>query len=75
VDLLGNEAWRADQMTARYTVRFIAPYAPSLDPELIDVPATHRLKHRGRVYDITSASIVGQFEGIEYDAITHSGTP
>lgn len=74
VDLMGNEAFRADQMTARFTVRFIGPYAPSLDPELVDVPAKHRLKHRGRVYDITSAQIVGHFEGIEYDAITHTGT-
>jgi len=74
VDLIGNEAFRADQMTARYTVRFIGPYAPSLDPEAIDVPAKHRLRHRGRVYDITSAQIVGQFEGIEYDTITHTGT-
>jgi SPP1 family predicted phage head-tail adaptor len=70
VDLLGTEAWRADQLQARYTVRFIAQYAPALDPEIVDVPATHRLQFRGQTYDITNAQIVGNFEGIEYHATT-----
>jgi|SRR5262245_4171782 len=70
VDLLGQEAWRADQMTARYDTRFIVPYAPALDPEIVDVPATHRLQYRGQTYDITTAQIVGNFEGIEYHAVT-----
>ena len=69
VDLIGTEAFRADQMTARYDVRFKTQYAHALDPEVIDVPATHRLRHRGQVYDITSAAIVGNNEGIEYFAI------
>lgn len=75
VDLLGMEAWRADQMSARYDVRFIGPYAAVLDPETVDVPATHRLQYRGRWYDITTAAVVGQFEGIEYHARLHSGPP
>jgi SPP1 family predicted phage head-tail adaptor len=73
VDLIGSEALRADQLSARYDVRFIGPYAPELDPELVDVPATQRLLHRGRVYDIVSAAVVGHFAGIEYHALTHSG--
>jgi Phage head-tail joining protein len=74
VDLLGMEAWRADQMSARYEVRFIGPYHVSLDPETVDVPARQRLMYRGRAYDITTAAVVGHFEGIEYHARLHSGT-
>jgi hypothetical protein len=73
VDVIGTEALRADQVSARYEVRFIAPYAPALDPERVDVPATHRLVHRGRQYDIVGAAIVGTFEGIDYKAMTHTG--
>lgn len=69
IDLIGAETYRADQMTARYDVRFKTPYTQMLDPELIDVPATHRLRHRGQLYDITTAAIVGNHEGIEYYAI------
>jgi len=74
VDLLGTEAYRANQTAARYDVRFIGPYAPTLDPETVDVAATHRLRHRGQVYDITSAAIVGHYEGIEYFAMTSTQT-
>lgn len=74
VDLLGNEAFRAEQMAARYDVRFIGPYAPALDPEVVDVPATQRLRYRGQVYDITSAAIMSHFEGIEYFAMTATAT-
>jgi|SRR5688572_5586403 len=73
VDLIGNEAFRADQMSARYDVRFIGPYARTLDPEVVDVPATHRLQYRGRVYDIVTAQLVGHFEGVEYRAVSHTG--
>jgi Phage head-tail joining protein len=72
VDLLGTEQWRADQLSARYDVRFVAPYEPALDPEVIDVPAEHRLVYRGRQYDIVSAAVIGRFEAVDYRAITHS---
>jgi len=74
VDLLGTEAYRANQTAARYDVRFIGPYAPTLDPETVDVAATHRLRHRGQLYDVTSAAIVGHYEGIEYFAMTSTET-
>ena len=73
IDLLGSEAFRADQMTARYDVRFVAPYEPALDPEVVDVPATHRLVYRGRTYDIVTAAIIGRFEAVDYPSITHTG--
>ena len=69
IDLLGREAFQADQMTARYDVRFLGPYARALDPEVVDVPASHRLRYRGQVYDITGAAVVGNFEGVQYFAI------
>lgn len=73
IDVIGTEALRADQMSARYEVRFIAPYSPALDPELVDVPATQRLVSRGRQYDIVGAAVVGIFEGIDYKVLTHTG--
>jgi len=72
VDLMGAEAYRADQLSARYDVRWVGPYLPALDPELVDVPATHRLRHRDKVYDVIGAVTVGNYEGIEYRAIAHS---
>lgn len=73
VNMTGNETYRADQLTARYEVAFIGPYAPALDPELVDVPADHRLNARGRIYDIVSAETVGTFQQIEYHVIAHTG--
>jgi SPP1 family predicted phage head-tail adaptor len=75
VDLIGNEAFRADQMSARYDARFLSPYTPALDPEVVDVPATQRLVHRGRQYDIVTAAILGRFEGIEYHAMVSTKVP
>ena len=70
IDLLGREAFQAEQMTARYDVRFLGPYARALDPEVVDVPATQRLRYRGQNYDITGAAVVGNFEGVQYFAMT-----
>ena len=74
VDLLGREAFQADQMTARYDVRFLGPYARTLDPEIVDVPGMQRLRYRGQSYDITAAALMGNFEGIHYFAMTATRT-
>ena len=34
------------------------PYVATMDPELVDVPATRRLVYQGRTYDIQSAARV-----------------
>ena len=46
----------ADQ--AAVTATWKLPYAPDMDPDLVDVPATRRLVYSGRTYDIRSAARV-----------------
>lgn len=43
-----------------------APYVESLDPEVVDVPATKRLVYKGRTYNIRSASLLDRKTGIEF---------
>lgn len=74
VDLSASEALRADQLSARYDSRFIAPFLRDLDPECVDVPATRRLRYRGRVFDISAASVIGVNEGVELLTLTASTT-
>jgi len=73
IELAGAEGFRADQLTARYDLEFEGPYAPDLDPQTVDVPATQRLTDRGRVYNIVSARVIGLFDAIRYGVIAHTG--
>ena len=64
-DVIAREQFRADQLSAMQTTRWEMGYRIDMDPEQLDVPKLRRVVHRGRVYDITSASIIGRLEGIE----------
>lgn len=55
-----RERFTADQLTAVVETRWVGPYRPDLDPDLLDVPKTRRLVHRGRTYDITAAHAIGR---------------
>ena len=65
-DLKGSERFEADQVSSRVDVRWELPYAPALDPELVDVQKTRRLVHQGRVFDVVSAAVIGRREGVEW---------
>ena len=56
---LASERYSADQVSARAYVRFVAPYDPRLDPDVLDVPKTRRLKFKSRAYDIQTAERAG----------------
>lgn len=70
VDTTGEEAFRADQLSARYDTRWVMPYLMSMDPDTVDVPKTRRLLFKGRYYDITNAALIGSNAGIEIMTLT-----
>lgn len=72
-DLGADERFRSDQETAYADTRWIMPYRPDMDPELIDVPATRRLVYAGRVYDIRDASPMGLKRQIELTTLAKVG--
>lgn len=71
-DLSGRESWQNATESARFDTRFEINYRLDMDPELIDVPKLRRLVVSGRVYNIVSASVIGQKEGIELSTIAES---
>ena len=59
--------------TAFATTIWHSPYAPELDPELVDVPSTKRLSYKGRVYNIRSASLMDRRAGVELMTLVQVG--
>lgn len=53
------EDFRGSQISARSYHRWTMPYIPSMDPDLVDVAKTRRLKVEGRFYDIVEAQRSG----------------
>lgn len=70
MDVSGRERFVSGQLSSPYTTRWEGPYVDVLDPDIVDVPKTRRILYRGRVYDITDASIITLgdqvFTGIEF---------
>lgn len=66
------ERQRLEQPAAYLTDVWTAPYRPDCDPDLVDVPARRRLVYRGRVFDITAASVIGRRQGIELETLAAS---
>jgi SPP1 family predicted phage head-tail adaptor len=64
-DMGGRERLVAEQLSAPYDTKWELPYAPSIDPDLVDVRKTRRLVVSGRVHDIVSAQEVGRRRGVE----------
>jgi hypothetical protein len=60
-----RERFVADQVAAVVETRWQMAYRADMDPERIDVPKRRRLVAEGRVYNVTSASIVGNRAAIE----------
>lgn len=73
IDVGGRERLAADQLSAPYTTRWEANYRPDIDPDLVDVVKQRRLVYQGRVYDITSASMIGRNEGVEFLTLANPG--
>jgi SPP1 family predicted phage head-tail adaptor len=64
-DMGGRERLMADQLSAPYDTKWELPYAPSIDPDLVDVRKTRRLVVSGRVHDIVAAQEIGRKRGVE----------
>jgi head-tail adaptor len=67
IDSRGDERFSADQTVATFEDRWGVEYRPDLDPDLLDVPKQRRLVYLGRAYDILSAVVVGNKDGIELE--------
>lgn len=68
-----DERFKAAQLSAAADTQWEMGYRADMDPELVDVPKTRRLVYGGRVFDITSASMIGRREGIELLTIAKVG--
>lgn len=71
-DLRADERYALRQESAYAETQWHGSYRTDMDPELLDVPATRALSYQGRIYDIISAAIIGNKEGIEYMTLAGS---
>jgi head-tail adaptor len=58
-----REDFKADQLSALNETKWHLPYRADYDPDRIAVPKNRRLLSKGRVYDITSASVIEETIG------------
>ncbi len=69
-DAVGRERFGANQLSSPFDTTWQMPYLSAVDPELVNVPKTRRVVYQGRVYDIVSASPVGELHrGIELQTL------
>lgn len=64
-DARATERFASGQMSASIETIWEMNYRADMDPDLVNVPATRRLVHQGRIYDITAATTIGPKRGIE----------
>lgn len=72
-DVSGRERFTADQHSAPYDTRWVAPYGAAFDPDLVDVPKVFALEHKGRRLDIVQASHIGRCEAVEFLTLGRMG--
>lgn len=65
LDVRADERFASSQSTASVETQWHGEYTADMDPEVVDVPKTRRLRYEGRVYDILSASRLEDKRGIE----------
>ena len=75
IDLTGWERERASQVSSGYDVEWEINYRCDMDPELVNVPKTRRLKQGDRYMDIVAAVIVGRKAGIRLQTMGSSAVP
>jgi SPP1 family predicted phage head-tail adaptor len=59
-DQEGQERFNANQLSSPFDTTWQIPYIAGIDPELLNVPKKRRLVYQNRVYDIVSASPIGE---------------
>lgn len=55
IDVRGSERFAAGQLSSPFDTIWRLDYRTDMDPDVIDVPKTRRLVHKGRTYDIVRA--------------------
>jgi head-tail adaptor len=73
MDMRMQERFNAAQISAAADIQWEMGYRPDMDPELVDVPKTRRLRWQNRTYDITGASLIGAREGVELLTLSKTG--
>lgn len=73
LDMSARERFTSEQLSASSDTSWEMAYRADMDPELVDVPKERRLVYQGRVYDITTASVIGRKEGIELMTLSKPG--
>jgi hypothetical protein len=69
----GRERIQMNQVSAPFDTRWVLPYGTAWDPDIVDVPKTFALMHKGRRYDIVAAAIIGREEGVELLTLARNG--
>ncbi len=69
------EHYTTAQQFSRSDVIWRMPYQANMDPEVINVPKRRRLLYGGRVYDIVSATPIGQHAKIELTTMANTAVP
>ena len=72
-DLRADERFKSDQEMAYADTKWIMPYRPDMDPELVDVTHVRRLVYEGRTYDIRAAMPAGIKRDIELITLARVG--
>jgi hypothetical protein len=72
-DILGEEPYKAAQLSAWHRTRWEMHYRSDMDPDQIDVPKLRRLVEFTRTHNIIAASVIGQREGIELITLAKVG--
>lgn len=73
-DVSGSERMAGAQMSAVIDSEFELPYRADMDPDLLDVPKTRRLRYAGRVYDIVRPIKAPREDGENIRLITTTQT-
>ena len=72
-DARADERVMASMDSAYVETRWQMLYMEAMDPEIVDVPATKRLRYRDRYYNILAASLMDQRMGIELLTLAQVG--
>lgn len=65
-DLRADERFSTAQDSAYAETQWVSGYRPDMDPEIVDVPSTKKLRFQNRDYDIIACSLMEGKRGIEY---------
>lgn len=75
LDVRADERFRASQLSAAMETQWHMGYRDDMDPEIVDVPKMRRLSYAGRSYDIMTAALIGEKQGIELVTLVSSKAP